>query len=300
LRLNLKSCLSGQLFLALSPRNKKNGVLLGMNLGRTIIFRKEFVSGIPFYLFLNKKATKTTPFVIFLHGLGSSASSLFGNCADLARAGFNAASFDLRNHGDRCLKSSLNGFKENCACEEDFFRRISDLYALMLGSMSDLRLLIDLLQYSYGLALGEIGLAGVSLGGHISLLSFIQEPRIKTVVSLLGCGDYYRLSQHRTQVYGYSLEAFEKYYDENLSLILNRFDPVNHVEKLAQRPLLLIHNRKDRVVPGICNELFYRRASEAYHDKSRIVYSLHEKLGHELSTALWKESRNWFLKTLKQ
>jgi S-formylglutathione hydrolase FrmB len=88
------------------------------------------------------------------------------------------------------------------------------------------------------------GVIGVSLGGHVTLMSATHDERIRVACSLIGCGDYRKLMQDRAVS---NKSSFDDYYPAALQTVVDKYDPVNNVPKLAKKAILLINGGADTV-----------------------------------------------------
>ncbi|KAI9671918.1 MAG: hypothetical protein M1817_002351 [Caeruleum heppii] len=115
--------------------------------------------------------------------------------------GFMAVSFDQRNHGTRKTSNLAN---------EDWKSgnptHAQDMFSIYQGTAMDTTLLMDYIDaYAFPEAkhvISDHQVLGVSLGGHAAWQCLIHEPRISTLVSIIGCPDFTRLMRHRAAISG--------------------------------------------------------------------------------------------------
>jgi fermentation-respiration switch protein FrsA (DUF1100 family) len=173
--------------------------------------------------------------VILVHGRSASRTEMFfGHSLDLAlalhQAGFSVMMIDLRGHGE--------------SSDGRFTYGLSERYDV-LGAVDWL--------INRGYQPGKIGVMGISLGSAAAIGAAANDDRIGAVVSDSGFAEIYPLMQsnwieesglpvvflHSTRLmiwlkYGYDIPSSR---------------PVADLEKVAPRPVLLIHCLNDEMIP---------------------------------------------------
>jgi len=116
---------------------------------------------------------------------------MFPVCEALAaRPHLISIAFDQRNHGIRLLEAARNGGWENPT-------HVNDMFSTQYGTSRDVSFLMDLLPSFIGFKPRSYGVVGVSLGGHVALLTLGLDRRVAFAVSIIGCGDYQALMTRR-------------------------------------------------------------------------------------------------------
>ena len=181
--------------------------------------------------------------VIVLHGHGGNKHT----CLPLAQFLFpryNVLMLDHRGHGDSDGLRTTIGYEERL----------------------DVHGAVDLLLER---GLGPVGIYGMSMGGATAILAAAEDPRIAAIVA---DSPYARLRwavQQSANLRGYPAFlspaiAFLGCLATSLHLRyrMQAFDPVEVVDRIAPRPLLLMHGTEDDVVPVASAHALFARAGE--------------------------------------
>ena len=230
-------------------------------------------------------ALSGAPVVFVTHGRGGQKEHVYPWCEELAADGLIAVALDQRNHGTRSLDPACNaGWSLSHA---------ADMYGLFVGTALDVSGLLDFLPARLGIATDRVGMTGVSLGGHATLVSMALDPRIAVGAPLIGGGDFRHLMALRAEANGVPADEFPRYFTPALEAAVARYDPIRHPERFADRPLLLCNGADDGLVRLACNERFHAAALPYYTDPARLRLSAYPGLGHEVPPAMWAEARAW-------
>lgn len=225
------------------------------------------------------------PVVFVTHGRGGSAVHVYDWCAELAALGFVAIALDQRNHGRRLVDQRCNdGWSPQHA---------ADMYSNFVGTASDVSLLIDMLPACLGIATDRVGMTGGSMGGHATLIAMTLDPRIAVGAPLIGGGDYRRLMELRAAANGCPPEEFVHYFPAALQAAVEKFDPIHHPERFANRPLLLANGAEDNLVQLECNQRFVAAARPYYTDSEKLTLSIYPSIGHAIPPPMWTEAKSW-------
>jgi cephalosporin-C deacetylase-like acetyl esterase len=147
---------------------------------------------------------------------------------------------DIANHGDRLV--------------DDYDFSFTDGYRywtrdIITQTVFDLRRAVDFIQTRKELDSNRIGYYGISLGGIIGTIFSSVEPRIKVPVIALAGGGINLM---------FGMEALSDDVKDYLSII----EPLNFVDKIAPRPLLMINAENDDIVPPMMSKLMFKAAKE--------------------------------------
>jgi dienelactone hydrolase len=244
------------------------------------------VAGLEIYLF-GAEEHPDAPVVFVTHGRGGNVMQVFEPCRALAAAGLIAIGVEQRNHGRRLVDAQRN---------TDATANL--IYENVLGTARDISLLVDLLPASLGLATDRTGLTGVSLGGHVTELAMALDPRIAVGASLIGSGDFRRLMELRAAKYEIPAERFDAFYSPALDAVVQRYDPISHPERFADRPLLMLNGDADDLVQLECNQRFEAAARPHYTHPERLRLSVYPGVGHATPPEMWEEARAWLVRWL--
>ncbi len=223
---------------------------------------------VPGILWTPSEGKAPYPCVFYLHGLGGNKGqgSLFSS--DLLKEGYAVMALDAAYHGERAPgKQPMYGTT---------FYRLRDGY---IQTVVDYRRAIDYLETRGDIDSKRVTLIGVSMGAIMGSVLGGVDRRIKCPVLLVGGADrglMSRISQ---------IEVWKKIRAENpnldfdeVSRIMAPADPLNFVDKISPRPVLMINGTKDEIVPVPANKLLHTAAKEP----KKIVWL---EAGHSLPRA---------------
>ena len=138
-----------------------------------MIERRFTFAGIP--LLTLTESTGSRPAVLFYHGLHSDKDTHRKELESLAARGFLAVGVDAIGHGERRIPD-LSAFLNRAEL-------MTQVEKLLRPSVEEVPLLVDYL-ISQGHA--AVGLAGISFGGTLAFGAVAREPRLASVVAILG------------------------------------------------------------------------------------------------------------------
>jgi len=247
------------------------------------------VAGLEVAIF-GAEAHPGAPVVFVTHGRGGVMAYVYGYCRDLVDLGFVAVAVEQRNHGRRLVNPEGNGGWS--------VHHAADMYGDAVGTAMDISLLIDMLPAHLGMAMHRIGMTGISMGGHATLLAMTLDSRIHVGAPMIGSGDYRRLMELRAAANGCPPEEFANYYPPALQRAVEKFDPIHHASRFADRPLLMTNGADDPLVQLECNQRFASAARPYYTDHDRLKLSAYPGIGHEVPPEMWIEAKMWLQRWL--
>ncbi|WP_172435813.1 alpha/beta hydrolase family protein [Sediminicola luteus] len=180
--------------------------------------------------------------IMLLHGLGDHKQVDYIEAAHnlFIDKGYAVFRIDIANHGDRFeqdLKFDLTG-------PHRYWTR-----NMVAQTVFDLRRGVDLLEQHKEIDPNRIGFYGISLGGITGTLFSGVEPRIKASVIVIAGGQLNLL---------YGEDALDSEAKEFVSVI----EPLNFVEAISPRPLLMLNAEEDEVILPMMSTLLYNKAKE--------------------------------------
>jgi dienelactone hydrolase len=244
------------------------------------------VAGLETFIF-GAERKLDAPVVFVTHGRGGNAADTFAWCRELAGAGLIAVGVEQRNHGRRMV--DREGNSDNPA---------DMMYGIILGTARDISLLIDCLPARLGIATDRVGVTGGSLGGHVTQLAMALEPRISVGASLIGSGDFRHLMELRATRYGIGGEGFPTFYRPALDELVRRYDPIEHPERLSDRPLLMLNGDSDDLVQMECNQRLEAAVRPYYSHPERLRLIIYPGVGHAVPPEMWAEAKQWLVRWL--
>jgi pimeloyl-ACP methyl ester carboxylesterase len=165
------------------------------------------------------------PTVVMAHGYGSNKSQMLERAAVLHDA-YNIVLFDFRNHGQSSETATTQGVRE----------------------ASDLRAVLDWLEAAKGP--DQIAVLGVSMGGASALAEADRDERVDALIIESTHATLASATQARLERAGYPLAMPGSWAILLGSLIrtgedVSSADPIQAVERLDDRPLLLVYGGAD-------------------------------------------------------
>lgn len=178
--------------------------------------------------------------VVIVHGFYNNKDTLlFSSLAERFAEHYDVISFDLRGHGESSGFFSWTSFEER-----------------------DLRAVID---YATGYGYEKIGVIGFSLGAAVSIIEGSINPAIDGVIAVSPPADFWQIDYHfweKEMLADFLLNLGEKGKGKMIrpgNPFMDKTPPINVIEKIAPRPILLIHGEKDWLIdPHHSRDLFDR------------------------------------------
>ncbi len=189
------------------------------------------------------------PVVILMHGYGDRKTVDYieaGNKIMLDN-GLAVLRLDLANHGDRVIRDFDFSFTN-----PDTKYRTRDV---IIQSVFDLRRAVDFIETRKDLDANRISYFGVSLGGITGTVFCGVDQRVKVPVIALAGGGMHLM---------FGTEALTDETRDYLGMI----EPLNYVEHIAPRPLLMLNAEDDEIIPPMMSKLMFRKAK----DPKKIVW----------------------------
>jgi cephalosporin-C deacetylase-like acetyl esterase len=182
------------------------------------------------------------PVIILLHGLGDrkTVDYIEAGYQYFQQSGYAVLRIDIDNHGDRK--------------KYDYDFDLTDGYRywtrdIITQTVFDLRRSIDFLETRVEIDKDRIGFFGISLGGIIGTIFSGVDKRVKAPVIALAGGNLSLM---------FGLDAFTEETKDFFSII----DPINFVQEIAPRPLLMINAENDEVIDPLTSKLLFRKAKQ--------------------------------------
>ncbi|RLD65734.1 MAG: hypothetical protein DRI95_08035 [Bacteroidetes bacterium] len=224
-------------------------------------------------LSIPKNIEKPMPVVILLHGVGDRKTVDYIETGHeyFIKSGYAVFRIDIANHGDRK--------------EDEYEVSFTDGYKywtrdLITQTVFDLRRGIDLLSTISEIDSTRIGFYGISLGGFTGTVFCAVDKRVKVPVLALAGGGLNVM---------FGLDALS---DEALDYV-SIIDPINFVEMINPRPLLMINAENDDIVPPFLSKRLFEKAKGT---KEIIWYNAKH---HDVPIdKVYQDGINWYKKYL--
>jgi pimeloyl-ACP methyl ester carboxylesterase len=215
--------------------------------------------------------------LLFLHGLGGRKEDALGLEVFLKRFGFSIMAVDARGHGDRGV---------------DLMNLNPELIIEYLNkTIVDNRLAIDTAFRNGWVKEGKLILAGVSMGGILGGVVAGVDKRVSGAALYVPGGDLAEIisnSREPTLVeIRHKIPSFALLLAKSM---LAPVDPINYIDKISPRPLLIQLGKYDDVVPFKNGMKLFEKAKEP---KQLVVHNSGHALPFDKAV---DETVNWLRK----
>lgn len=199
----------------------------------------------------------------------------------MATVGYQVLIPDAIHHGER------NPLK-NYGVENT----IEYFWDIILNNLEEGDILVEELISKYKAHPERIGVMGHSMGGITAAGVFTHNPRLKTLVVLNGSCAWGDLNERFKNDFSLDMDT------KKLEGLINRVDPINNLDLLVDRSILLQNAASDEVVPPESQEVFYKKIVSLYKEHNRIKLLKYPNLNHFVTTNMIDDSISWLHKYL--
>jgi uncharacterized protein len=211
---------------------------------------------VPALYFEPRAGTPPFPCIIMQHGYSGSKTDVKSmGLLDFIKEGYAVFAIDAQYHGERKIRG------------KDIFSPDIDSDAkAMLQTVIDLRRAVDLLETRKNIDSNRISYFGVSMGAILGSIFCGVESRVKAPVLVVGGGGWETLIQKSkigpAMVLRKYIERGQLGSIKDLARKLEYLEPLNFVWRISPRPVLLINNKHDTIVPTEANKLLQEKTRE--------------------------------------
>lgn len=197
----------------------------------------------PALMILPKEGAGPFPALVFLHGNKQEKEFLDEIGAAFAEAGFAIASFDQYMQGER----KLRGLSP--------LQMASAMHKRGSLTITEARRMVDYLETRPDIAKDRIYLIGASYGAVTGAIAGAREPRFRAICLVYGGGGIDKVVGSLVRVSAGPVLA--SCAQGLVRWLVHPSDPVDHVGKIAPRPILFLNGEHDRIViPLAAKNLF--------------------------------------------
>ncbi|MFA5528863.1 MAG: prolyl oligopeptidase family serine peptidase [Peptostreptococcales bacterium] len=241
-----------------------------------IIEEKMNIGGIPTLLLRPKDAKEPMPTLLFYHGWSSNKESQRMRGFIYAAVGYQVFLPDAIYHGER---NPIDYIPEN----GQYF------WEAILKNMEESKLLTERIIQEFHGDPHKLFIGGSSMGGFTAAGVFTHNPQIKALVVFNGSCAWRKSNVLLMKDNDLELKTKEK---KTLERALE-LDPMNHLEKLKDRDILMIHGDADSSVSIESQRLFFRKMQALNKDKGRVKLIEYPNLNHYITTNMMEDSIVW-------
>ena len=245
-----------------------------------ILEEKINIGRIPAILIRPKEGDGLLPTIIHYHGWSSNMEFQRMRGFILSAIGYQVVIPDAIHHGER---NPLQNYDIEDAREyfwETIFNNLEESHSIVEEVIS-----------KYNGDPNRIGVIGNSMGGFTAAGVFTHNPNIKALVVFNGsCGweDSNKILR----------EKFNINVDREMVEKIKKYDPMNNLNLLLDRSILLLHGDSDSLVSIESQRIFYNKIKPLYKDEEKIKFEEYPNLNHFVTTNMMEESIAWFHKYL--
>lgn len=237
------------------------------------------------HLAQKNKYDQKLPLILFVHGFTSAKEHNLHYAYLLAEKGFRVVLPEAKYHGERRL--------EEISQHELNVR----FWEIVLSLIEELEIIKNYFEGENKIDSHNIGLAGTSMGGIVTLGALTKYPWIKAAVSLMGMPYYEKFALWQIEQLNKNGITLPIERDELDSLLtrLRELDLSLQPEKLAGRPLLFWHGKNDTVVPYNYTYQFYDSIRPSYENSpEKLHFISDEHADHKVSREGVIKTVEWF------
>lgn len=244
-------------------------------LAKNIVATELQIGEIPATLLSYESPDKKLPGVIWYHGWSSSRESQIFRANMIASFGFHVLVADGALHGDR---GSTDYEDEEVAYRE--------LPRVILKNLEEFPMLEAAFRENANIE-GPIFVTGHSMGAMTAGGILANYPNVGGAICFNGVNDW-------------SLDKFldERRMDREVARGAERFNPLNHLDKFKERPLLMINGDEDHEVDGKLQEAFYRELRN-YYNTDALKFEWAIATPHVVTTNMMEEGIKFLLEHTK-
>lgn len=236
------------------------------------------ISEIPAIIFRPIKVKGPIPTIVFYHGWGSSKEAQRLRGFILSSVGYQVVIPDAIYHGER---NPLNDYKWEMA--KEYF------WDVIFQNFHEFNIIVEKLVSKYNADYNRIAVMGNSMGGFTAGGIFTHNADVKTSVVFNGSCWWKNFNNNIEAPK--DKELLKKY--NVIEKKVEELDPMNYLNLLKDRPILLMHGDSDNVVPMVSQSVFYNELKPLYDDTEKLKFVEYANLNHFVTTNMMEESINW-------
>lgn len=235
------------------------------------------IGDIPAIIFRPKNVEGKLPSIIFYHGWSSNKESQRIRGLIYAMVGYQVLIPDAIYHGERN------------PIEYDSLENAKYFWKTIFNNLRESDLLVEKLIKEYDGDPNNISIAGNSMGGFTAAGVFTHNPKLKSLLVFNGSCAWEKST-------GVLVDLLNIEMTDELREIqkdIRKLDPINHLDLLKDRPIVMLHGQADSVVSIEEQRLFMDKIKPLYKDKSKISLIEYPRLDHYITTNMMEDSIAW-------
>lgn len=241
--------------------------------------KKVYIGEIPAIVFRPIEISNRYPTIIFYHGWSSNKESQRFRAFILSNLGYQVVIPDAINHGERNPIDHQNIENMGKYFWDTIFKNIEESEKIIKELIKE-----------YDADPDRLGVTGHSMGGFTAAGVFTHNPKFKALVVFNGSCAW----ENSNKIFKESFEVTMTKGLIELEGKVKKLDPIENLEKIKNRPILMLHGESDSMVSIESQRKFYRDIKPLYEDKAKIKLIKYLNLNHFLTTNMLEECSNWF------
>lgn len=218
------------------------------------------------------------PTIVFYHGWSSNAEKQKFRAYILASLGYQVLVPTSIYHGERnSIDYAISGNAEK------YF------WGVILKNIEESNKIIDYAVNNLNADKDRIAVMGHSMGGFTAAGIFAQNKSIRTAVVLNGSCNYGFSNKSFSETFNIAMHLFPMELVEEIK----KYDPMNNLDKIIDRPILMLHGDSDSLIDVNGQREFFTKVSPLYKDISKIKYIEYPKLNHLVTTNMMEDIAIW-------
>jgi len=134
------------------------------------------------------------------------------------------------------------------------------------GALDDASAALDYLESREDVLKSKLAIFGHSMGSWVAIITAARDPRIKAIVSASGIGDMSKYKRADTPTlepyYQFVKGLTPEIIKEERKMRERKYNPIDYVDTLSPKPLLIVHGDSDAWVDVRHSKLLYNKAKE--------------------------------------
>ena len=213
------------------------------------------IGKIPAILFRPRESRELIPTIIFYHGWSSDKETQRIRGFILSSVGYQVVIPDAINHGER-----------NPLYNYDIQDATKYFWNTIFTNIEESSILIDELVSKFNADPNRIGVIGNSMGGFTAAGVFTHNPSIKALVVFNGSCSW----ENSNKIFKESFEIDAVKKQKETEEKIAKMDPMNNLERLIDRPILLLHGDNDSVVSIESQRIFYEKMNPCIRKRDKV------------------------------
>lgn len=242
---------------------------------KNIIEEQVIIKEIPCIILKPRNQNGKLATIIFYHGWSSNKERQKFRGFILASLGYQVIIPDSIHHGER-----------NPIAYDDVDNMSKYFWETILNNIKESKDIIGASIDIYDMDPENIAVMGHSMGSFTAAGVFTHDKRIKTSIILNGSCNWKMSNEIFLEQLGKNITV-----EEEEEII--RLDPMNNLDKVIDRPILMLNGGSDEVVPMEPQKIFYDKIKDSYKDGSKIKFIKYTNIGHFVTTSMMEDTAKW-------